>query len=122
MGNYYTFTEWSHWSLIYLFSDDISISSSKDLESQEDYDPENISLANNSPELDRPAQFRERLFNNPRQNSMDRTNVTFNSVQFENNGDATIIHSDSNSLNSERSTKKTRIKGCGKKVLMCSIL
>ena len=103
------------------FVDDISISSSQDLQFDEDYDPESISMVDSIPESNCPDQFRERLFSTPRNNIMDRTCQIVNPVHNRNNGFEIDIPSDSNSLNSE-SGKSTRFKGCGNKVLICSIL
>ena len=101
--------------------DNISISSSQDLQFLEERDIENTSMINGITQSENPSTSTDILSHNPRNNYIERRNETI-SVHNENNALAIETTSDLYSLNSVKSCDSARFKGCGKKVLKCSIL
>ena len=101
--------------------DNVSISSSQDLQFLEERDIENTSMINVVTQSENPSTSTDILFHNSRNNYIERRNET-GPVQNENNILAIETASDSYSLNSVKSCDSARFKGCGKKVLKCSIL
>ena len=101
--------------------DNISTSSSQDLQFLEERDIENTSMINVITQSDNPSTSTDILFHNARNNCIERRNET-NSVHNENNELALENTSDSYSLNSMKSCDSTRFKGCGRKGFKCSIL
>ena len=101
--------------------DNVSISSSQDLQFLEERDIENTSMINGITQSENPSTSTDILSHNPRNNYIERRSETI-PVLNENNALAIETTSDSYSLNSVKSCDSSRFKGCGKKVLKCSIL